>query len=205
MIAVSPFRQLERGVDVSFAMEQINRHPELWGQVPFRTIAPGTPHRDVTDIWLRYNDYTPFQKKGNFKKFNDKHIPVWYPAWRTLTALHPLVHNIAGKAWAEMIGGVLLTKLVPGAAIDKHVDHGWHVDYYDKLYLTLQSAPGAVFGAEVDGIVHESSPATGDLVRFDNRVPHWVRNDSDVDRITLIICVRTEVFRQKEITRATTH
>ena len=85
-----------------------------------------------------------------------------------------------------MLGGVLITRIPPGMGIDPHTDHGWHVEYYDKFYLSLKSAPGATFH-RADEVIN---PKPGDLYHFDNRLEHSVRNDSNQDRITLITCIR---------------
>ena len=89
-----------------------------------------------------------------------------------------------------MLGGVLITRIPPDARIKPHTDASWHVDYYDKFYLSLQAAPGATFHTDTEAI----EPKVGDLWRFDNRVRHWVTNDSRQSRVTLIMCIRTDLF-----------
>jgi hypothetical protein len=75
------------------------------------------------------------------------------------------------------------------------VDEGWHVEYYEKLYLSLRSAPGAEFWCEgSDGFHEKLEPRPGEVWLFDNRKPHWVINHSGYDRVTLIVCVRTRKF-----------
>lgn len=189
------FKKIATGVDVKGIMAELTANPQLWGQHSIRKTAPGSPHTGMTDIWVRYNDVAPYEASGDYRGFNDQHIPIWYPAWDALPSLQPLVFALSSAVRGEMIGGVLITKIPPGGRIERHTDSSWHVDYFDKFYLSLQSAPGAIFGCEHDGETEILNPEIGDIWRFDNRMLHWVVNDSPVDRITCIICIHTEVFQ----------
>lgn len=176
-------------VNVAPLMAELTSHPDLWDQRPERRITDGTPHSNMRDIWVRYNSMDHYGPK-----FNDEHVPVWYPAWNALPALKPIVHGLMALTEGEMLGGVLITKIPPGDSIDRHIDHGWHVQYYDKFYVTLQSAPGSNFWCEHEGQTEYLNPEDGEIWLFDNRKPHWVENHSDMDRITLIVCLRTEKY-----------
>lgn len=185
------FRKIAHDLDVSDVNLQLAAHPELWDQFSMRRTAPGTPHSGMQDIWVRYNDVRPFIARGSMAGFNEEHVPIWYPSWYKVPALRPLVLGLADLVHAEMIGGVLITKIPPGHRIDPHADKGWHVSYFaDKFYISLQAAPGAQFHTTDEFI----EPAVGDCWRFDNRREHWVSNDSDRDRVTLIVCLRTDLF-----------
>jgi len=86
----------------------------------------------------------------------------------------------------ERLGGVLITRLPPGGKIYPHADAGWHAAYYDKYFVPVQNKAGATFGF-IDGDIN---PSIGDVWKFNNSVPHWVNNDSDEDRIAMIICIK---------------
>lgn len=190
------FLKVMERVDVRSLADQLDLHPELWDQHKIRKEAPGTPHSQMSDIWVRFNDVAPFDLSGDYSKFSDPHVPVWYPAWDALPALKPIVFDLMAKVRGEMLGGVLITRIPPGAGIDPHRDKSWHVDYFDKFYLSIRSAPGAMFGCEHDGVRELLNPIPGDIWRFDNRKLHWVHNGSTQDRITLIICIRTDRYRE---------
>lgn len=172
----------------------LEAHPELWGQFGWRKTIAGGPHAQMTDIWVRYNAYS---KLG--PGFNDEHDGLWYPAYDVLQpAIQPLISSLMALVDGERLGGVLITRIPPGAGIGKHRDAGWHVEYYDKFYVSLKSGPGAKF------ICHEGEddvlePEVGECWRFDNRLPHSVQNDSAEDRITLIVCIRTEKYRGRYV------
>lgn len=164
---------------------QIDGRPDLWDANRARKDSTFSPFASAQDIWVRYNR---LDRLG--PAFNDEHVPIWYPAWRALPALRPLVFGLMAMVQGQMLGGVLITRIPPGGGIAPHVDTGWHVDYYDKFYLSLRSAPGADFCFEDCSL----NPAPGEIWRIDNRRMHWVTNASAVDRMTLIVCIRTDLF-----------
>ena len=195
--ALQFFEKLPFVFDVSGLRAALDAHPELWDKHSIRKTAPGSPHGGMSDIWVRYNDETPFKETGNYSRFNDVHVPVWYEAWTDCddvrAALRPIIFELMRSVQGEMLGGVLITRIPTGEGIDPHVDHGWHVEYYDKFYVSIESAPGAEFWCGDEMI----NPAVGDVYRFDNRLEHWVANESGRDRITLIVCIRTDMFRRQ--------
>ena len=99
------------------------------------------PHRDSDDIWVRYNDKTEYLKSGDWSKFNFEHEPIWYPAYYALPAVRQLVFDLARHVEAERIGGIFIWRVKPGQQIHPHKDWGWHVDYYDKFNICVNSAP----------------------------------------------------------------
>lgn len=179
-------------IDVAPLLAQIEASPDLWNTRPERRDAPASPHSQMSDIWVRYNRIDRLiESPGHF---NEEHVPVWYPAWKKLTALRPIIFKLMNEVQGEMLGGVLITKIPPGCGIDPHFDKSWHVDYYDKFYLSLKSGPGAVFTLDTPEGRVKIEPQAGEMWRIDNRLRHWVTNDSDDDRITAIICIRTDLF-----------
>lgn len=189
---MSDFQKLGSGIDVAALNDQLAAHPELWDSVNYRKMGAGTPHTRMSDIWVRYNDIRPYAQAGDYRGLNDPHIPVWYPAWDALPALRPIVFGLMSLVQGEMLGAVLITRIPAGEGIAAHTDAGWHVDYFSKFYLSLQAAPGARFHTEAEYI----EPSVGDLYRFDNKMSHWVTNESEQDRVTLIVCIRTALFRE---------
>jgi hypothetical protein len=184
------FTKIVSGVDVTAVNAQLAANHDLWDEINFRRVAPGTPHSGMSDIWVRYNDVKPFVDRGDLSQLNDPHIPIWYRAWRVIPALRPIVFGLMSLVQGEMLGGILITRIPHGMGIDRHTDKSWHVSYFDKFYLSLEAGPGARFCADGEFI----EPEVGDIYRFDNRVPHWVENNSGHDRVTLIVCIRTEMF-----------
>lgn len=178
-------------VDVMQLQEQLWNHPELWNQYSLRKRGV---HEEMSDIWVRYNDIGLFNP-SNPAAFNGPHIPVWYPAWATLPALKPIIFWLMAEVWGEMLGGVLITRISPGGEIKPHKDSSWHVDYFDKFYVSIEAPPGAIFFDQEDSI----EPKEGEVWRYDNKRIHWVKNNSKRDRVTLIVCIRTEMFSGRSL------
>ena len=86
------------------------------------------------------------------------------------------------------LGGVLITRIPPGAECKPHTDPGWHAKRYAKFGVQIASAPGQEFCFENARV--ETKP--GDLFTFDNQQRHWVTNPTVFERVTMIVCVRLE-------------
>jgi len=183
-------------MDVSALVAQLKANPSLWDENKLRTATyKESPHRDAHDIWLRYRDLAEFDKDDP-QAFSGKHESVWYPAINVLTEAKELIDIICNAQGCAELGGILITRVPPGKAVYPHSDAGhWHPDYYiSKYLLLLSSAPGQTFCFENE----QHTGNTGDLFLFDNSKVHWVTNDSDVDRISLIIAMRTHYDNSKD-------
>lgn len=182
--SLSSLIKLASDVNVAPLLSEILRHHELWNQHRARTNAYGTPHGDISDIWVRYNAFENFD--GDLAKFNEPHESVWYPAFEALPSIRPIVFDLMRAVEGERLGGVLITKIPAGSKVEPHIDHGWHARYYEKFAVQIMSAPEQAFC--FDGEAHVQRP--GDIYTFDNAVTHWVTNDSSIERITMICCIR---------------
>lgn len=188
------FKLVAQGVKVLPLCLELQRNPQLWGRDGERKYPDGSPHTQMDDIWVRYNDRGPFDRgERPFSEFNHEHDSVWYPAAAQLPSARQIALDLMAHVRGERLGGVLITRLAHGGVIDTHVDHGWHAEYYDKYYVAVQTGPGAEFQFDVDanGQAGEVIRATtGDIYWFRNDVPHAVVNQSGDERIAMIICIR---------------
>jgi len=181
------FIRICAGLNVAPIAESLLANPQLWDEHPHRRIFNGSPHSQMVDIWARFGDIS----KGGPGILAAPHDSVWYPCAEIISGLKDIAFEIMALVDGERLGGILITKLPPGASIAPHVDSGWHAEYYDKFYVSVQSPKGSAFCFEDGEII--SSP--GDCYYFQNDRTHWVKNDSDSDRISIIICIKTEAFR----------
>lgn len=163
----------------------------------YRRTFPNSPHAQMNDIWVRYNDIRPFEEKGSLDGFESEHDSVWYPVLDKLPSVKKVVFDLMRIVDGERLGGILITKLPAGGHIARHTDAGWHAQYYDKFYVPILNTKGSTFGFD-DGVI---DPDLGDAWWFDNSNPHWVDNKSDIDRIAMIVCIRTELFKDKNAKR----
>lgn len=197
------FAKIATGFNVIPLQIALKRQPKLFGAIDLRRTNylqknanefEVSPHVGMTDIWIRYNDVTPFIQSGDYTTMNDEHDPIWYPSYYALPQIRPLLFDLMRIVEGERLGGIFITKLSPGARIEKHIDSGWHAGYYDKYYIPIQNAKGATFNFE-DGYIE---PNLGDVWWFNNSVPHWVENNSDEDRISLIVTIRSDRVKGAE-------
>jgi len=185
-------RKIASGFNVTPLKESLERNKHLFDQIPLRRYGE-SPHKQMTDIWVRHNYLPPFLETGDFSKINDEHDSIWYPAFYEIPEVSDLVFKTMSLVNGERLGAVLITKLPPGGSIEKHTDGGWHALYYDKYYIPIKNKEGAEFGFE-DGII---KPDEGDVWWFNNQTPHWVTNNSNEDRIALIVCIRSEQSKER--------
>lgn len=177
-------------VDVEPALTEVEARPDLWNSI---TLRKGGPHVEMDDIWFRYNDHTKFGPE-TYSKMSEEHVPINYPAWHAMPAVRKIVLDVMRLVEGDMVGGVWITRIPPGGRIHKHADFGWHAKTFDKFYTSLISDPGAEFWSEVDGEKECLVPKAGECWLYNNLRPHWVENYSDRYRMTLISCIRTDMF-----------
>jgi len=164
--------------DVAPLRDALDTYPGLWNQRTERTAAPESPHHEIDDIWVRSPD-----EAGS----------DWYPDADVLP-VRPIAHALMTGLQGERLGGILITRIPPGAQCRPHVDPGWHARHFDKFAVQIASAPGQ--GFHFDGHTLEAKP--GEVYWFDNAFTHWVTNESAEPRITLIVCIRTERTRRHD-------
>jgi hypothetical protein len=188
------FLKIASGWDVMPLLLELHRQPNLWDRNKARLSDVG-PHRETHDIWIRYKDETENVARGDYRNFGDPHDGVWYPAFYELPALRPMIFRLMSMVEGERLGGVLLYSVPPGKRIYPHTDTGWHVDYYEKFNVCLQSNERARFCYGEEAMVAQA----GDVHRFVNNVPHWVENDGEDCHIVLTICIRTHDYGARHV------
>lgn len=180
---MSNFKYVLRGLDVAPIVAAIQRNPQLWNKYTCRTEGEDSPHCKLDDIWVRYNDFKNFG--GDREEFNNEHDSVWYEA-ADLLNVKPLAMRLMALVGGERLGGILITKIPAGGKCLPHIDSGWHARYYEKFAVQLQGDIKQAFCFEGE----EFRAVAGDVYWFDNSQTHWVNNDSDQDRITMIVCIK---------------
>jgi Aspartyl/Asparaginyl beta-hydroxylase len=175
---------LQKGYADTFGLQmELSHNPQIWDRYPMRTQGKRSPHRELHDIWVRYNPIENFD--GDVEKFNSAHMAQWYPVIEQLPSAKLLAEKIAYDYEAD-IGGVLITKIPAGKQCYPHIDDGWHAKTFEKFALQVKGHEAQKFRVEDQELV----TIDGDLFWFDNSHVHWVTNDSDEDRISMIVCLR---------------
>lgn len=177
------FHRIATAVSVTALALAIARRPDLWNQNLLRTTHPGTPHTQVDDIWLRFNE---LPEPGQEARVMDEHESIDYPAYKDLPEARAVVMNLFAAVAGERLGRVLITRLKPGGRIAPHVDGGSHAAYYERFHLVLQSNEKCLFRAGEEVV----SMRAGEFWWFDNSQEHEVMNEGPDDRIHLIMDAR---------------
>lgn len=184
------FQRICTGLHTMPLAHALARQPELWDRDKLRTTHSGTPHSQVSDIWLRFNDLTGWENKDEAARRGlvlDEHESINYPAFALLPQARIIIWDLMRLVEGERLGRVLITRLGPGKVITPHVDGGSHAAYYDRYHVALASLPGVVFRAGEEAV----QMATGEVWWFDNSKEHEVVNNSGDDRITMIVDIKT--------------
>jgi len=180
------FLKIAEGVDVMPLLAALARQPDLWNQNLLRTTHPNSPHTQVDDIWLRFNDLKAYEATGDAAHVMDQHESVNYPAFHALPQARALIFALMARVEGERLGRCIITKLKPGAVIEPHVDSGDHAAYFERYHIVLQSLPGSVFNAGDESVQMRA----GEVWWFDNASEHSVINNSADDRIHLIVDIK---------------
>lgn len=170
------FCRILQGVNVTPLLAELQDAP--WDENRLRTTFEGSPHAEVSDIWLRFNEISE-------NVIDDKEA-FDYPAYAGMPGFRKIVMALFAYVGGERLGRVLITKLPPGGKIYPHADEGAPALYYDRFHLCIQAGEGTSFRS-LDETV-EMRP--GEIWWVDNRVEHEVINPTDTDRLHLIVDAR---------------
>jgi hypothetical protein len=187
------FLKLTSGADVVpllAAIHRLEKSHGIWREDTYLRDYPQGPFEDVESIILRFPPRSVHETEkamaehlANF----DQHENVDQPAYAWLPEARPLVFGLMTLVRGERLGRVMINKLRPGGRIFPHADTPAHAQYWDRHHIVLQSAPGSMFRAGDEQV--EMRP--GDVWWFDNSAEHEVVNNSTVDRIHMIVDIRT--------------
>ena len=174
------FELIAVGLDVVPLLLAIKRRPELFKINTLRQDFPGSPHKDTESIILRW------QAEKTMEKALDEHENVSQPAYLLLPEARQIIMQLMARVGGERLGRAMIVRLPPGGHIPAHVDTGSHAEYYDRFHVVLQSKFGNKF--RCGGEIVEMQP--GQIWWFQNKVGHEVINNSDEDRLHLIVDIR---------------
>lgn len=175
------FLRIASGVNVVPVLTALAAKPGLWNSDTIRTAHPQSPHSQADDILVFFNSISadPLEVVDDIQTKP-------FPAWSELPQLRPLIFDLMRLTEATQLGRVIISRLAPGARIAPHVDEGAPATFYQRYQVALQSHPGALFRIEDETV----NFASGDAYWINNRAEHEVINNSNDDRIALVIDMR---------------
>lgn len=191
---MSHFTLIAKDIDVEPLLAELDARPDLWNDRPDRR-AGNSPHRETSDIWVRYASKQAMREPGFSQK---PHRSVWWPGSRELPAIIiPIEAVVNGLGYqldqvgaALKLGGILMTRIPPGCQVYPHHDRGtWHAEHYTtKVWVVLRGNDRCVNTVEDEAMVWKP----GEAWSHDNLLVHSVRNDGESERVVLILCFRKE-------------
>ena len=185
------FLQIANGVDIMPLLFAIQRQPHLWDKNTLRTRHKQSPHTQVSDIWLRFNDLSPYQKSEEYSGIVDEHESINYPAFSELPQARILIFSLMARVEGERLGRCIISKLPAGCSIDPHVDGGSHASYYERFHIPLQTNKDCLFRCGDESVLM----IPGTVWWFNNAIEHEVVNQGVDDRIHLIVDIKTSVMK----------
>jgi hypothetical protein len=179
---MSPILKLDLQLDVEDAATYMTMTEE-WDRYKYRTMSNTSPHREASDIYARFGRLDDPKVAAD-----EPFVAEWYNDDPLITyILEPLVQQVYDFVGGESLGGVLVTKIPAGKKVYPHIDKGWHATAHSKYCVCIAANQDQVFCYHEEGLRSN----TGDCFFFDNSQSHWVENNSLVDRISMIVCVKT--------------
>lgn len=182
---MSRFTLVAREIPVFALLDELDNAPDIWDERPERRFGP-SPHRESSDIWVRYADPHWLARTGDFA---GRHQSTWWPVVDQIPSVFAIWDNVRWALGGDLeFGGVLITRIPPGKQVYPHHDRGtWHAEHYTtKVWLPLRANALCVNGVEDEEKVWKA----GDAWSHDNLVTHWVRNEGTTERICFIACFR---------------
>lgn len=192
------FHRLATGINTGPLLAKIARNPGWWHEDTYLRTFPQGPFGETDSIILRFPP-RPVPKteeeKQEYLRTVDQHECVDQPIFDKLPEARDLVMNLFAYVRGTRLGRVMINRIQPGGRVYKHADTLEHANYWHRHHICLQSAPGVVFSAGDEQVFM----APGEAWWFDNgkggpeddRPQHEVINNSPVERIHMVIDIRT--------------
>lgn len=185
------FQRMASGIDTVPLMNAILRRPALWKEDTYLRDYPQGPFKDVESIMLRFpvkGVKETEQEVRDHLLTNDQHESIDYPAMALLPMARPMIFGLMRTVEGERLGRVMINKVKPGGVIYPHADTPSHVAYYSRYHVVLHSRPGVIFRCGSEKAYWE----TGSAFWFENSLEHEVINNSDDDRIHMIVDIKVQ-------------
>lgn len=187
------FLKVAEGVNVKPLLNALYRKPDLWKADDFLRRFPQGPFGETDTVYLRFQDHVACDTEEEVELYKqnrlagyDLHECPWRPEINELPEARAHIMALMSATNATRLGRCMINRIVPGGRIFPHADSKWHAEYWDRYHIVLQSRPGNTFrcGDETTWL------REGEVWWFQNAIEHEVLNNSDADRIHLVIDLR---------------
>ena len=177
------FKLIQEGIDTRPYLDEIEANAELWSMDTSRQEKIVT-QRETRTITLRSH-----ASQASIDSRVRRARPVGYRGQPSeMSARLPLISAYVDGLVRSMdgtMGRAVMTNLRPHGTIHPHTDDGLYWLLRDRYHLVLKSVAGSHFKAGDEEVRMQA----GELWWFDPTVPHEAFNDSDEERIHVIVDV----------------
>lgn len=187
------FHLLAGGINVDPLVLAIKRQPNIWREDTYLRDYPQGPFGDTETIMLRFPNKSVKATQADIEEYGHsdaQHENIDYPPFAYLPEARAIVFALMATVQGERLGRVMINRLRPGGVIAPHADTPVHADYYSRHHVVLQTAPGANIRCDNETIHMEK----GTIWWFNNKLEHEVVNNSAVDRIHMVVDIRTRSY-----------
>jgi hypothetical protein len=174
------FRRLEAGIDVAPLLRELSDHPEVWTLDTRRQGSIDVQRETESAAICRHAEQLTFleERQRSAVRYVGRPTRTARLLPKTLEFVQHLarqLHGIPGRA--------VVVRLKPRGRVYEHIDGGIYYELRHRYHLVLRS----VAGSRLRSGNEEVRMQEGELWWFENRQPHAAANDSDEDRIHLIV------------------
>lgn len=183
------FQCLAQGLNVMPLVSAITRRPDIWKEDTYLRDYPQGPFGEVDSIILRFPPRSVHETEEALAKHMetfDKFECEDQPVFAKLPEARPLIFGLMSLVQGERLGRVIINRIKPGGVIYPHKDTDHNAGYYQRYHIVLKSQPGVVFRCDQEKVFM----APGELWWFNNSLEHEVLNNSQDDRIHLVVDIR---------------
>lgn len=170
---MSNFKFIERNVDISKIIKQVNDNPDDWQAVSnYKNIAGDLkPYGFLPLVMAMVPNKNASPK--------DTEMQVNTPLYKKYSEIRKWLRrkNINNTSRAAFF------RLKPGGSVGNHIDDGSYYLTRDRFHLSLQGR----YAYDVEGETHIIEPGT--FFWFNNKKYHQAKNIADIDRVTFVFDV----------------
>ena len=166
-------------LDTSKAATELSTNAPLWDAFTLRQNLPGSPHGDTKCILLRGDFCRPFALGvTRTRTHHGEKLPDCIALVNSALAGLPVIE----------VGNVMAVSLKPGGRVLPHPDEGEYAYHFDRLHIVVTDNHNSwlLCGDE------RAYTKQGDMFFFNHHIMHSAGNDSNTERVHIIVDVKLE-------------
>lgn len=160
----------------------VYQKPDMWDKNTIRQDFEDSPHDKTKSIIFRFQeireDVTDFL--GDVQCYDT-------PEYAEFPEAKKIIMQLMARVQGTQLGRCMIVNLPAGAVVAPHEDQGSSAWFYDRYHVVLQANPGVKFTSGDETV----QMVTGEIWWFDNTKLHTVVNDSGMDRIHMIVDIKS--------------